>query len=314
VLFSKVLPVASCAYSADKTVLSNGLAVPRSCVDEPLALIKYAPDTFVKARKPSIEEEEEGAKTEDNNTAVKIVVGIAAVALVSWVVAWLIQQHKKPPLFSKPKNAKPQFMQEMQERIKTAREQQEEAAERFKNNHNNPASPFPPDFDDSWEGYNRDPNWTPFGTYKPPSTPCPNSVEDLFNQGFWDDLLNDPWSGSNTGASTWKPPSNPSQQKPPSTGPNQSNSTNYFNYSDFIDSTRSKYPEYFDGVLKHLGLSKQQYEDLSLKELKKAKIALFKKLHPDKNRDKPPAEQKRIEEAFKIANNVLEWMEKDKGG
>ncbi len=112
---SKVLPFASFAYSADKTVLSNGLAMPRSSVDEPLALKSTPPDTFVKARKQSPKEEgkaepEGVVKQEDSHTALKIVAGIAGVALVCLVVALLIQHHKEtktPHLSETPSPSKP---------------------------------------------------------------------------------------------------------------------------------------------------------------------------------------------------------------
>ena len=409
VFSARLLPFPNFDYSTAKTVLSNDLAVPRSSVDEPVALKRTPPDTFVKARKPSPEEEEEGdepvavPKKADDNMPLKIVVGIAAVALVSLVVAWLIQHHREttPPHLSetpppsKPKGSKPpsnppeppkpkptsippkkplnpsnpssnhgsgarptgssptvdfqeeieklrranekrhkELRQEMQERRNKAREEFEQQQKKWQNG-SNYSSPFTPDFDDPWGGYDRDPNWTPFGTYKSSSPPSPNSFEDLFNNGFWDDILNGSWSGSHTGGSTRKPPNNSHQPKSPDRGANQSNSTNSFNSDGFnanhhkdgakgssgagntyADSgvARSKYPENFDWLLKEIGLSQQQYENLSLEDLKKAKRKLFQKLHPDANINKSVEEQQRIEESFKRANNVLEWMEKDKGG
>jgi hypothetical protein len=102
VLSSTVLSFANFDYITAKTVTRHSLAVPRSSVDEPVALKKPPSDTFVKARKASLQKNEEqtipvaGAKEADNNNMpLKIVVGIAVVALASLVVAWLIKHHKE---------------------------------------------------------------------------------------------------------------------------------------------------------------------------------------------------------------------------
>jgi hypothetical protein len=382
---SNIPPTNNFIYTAKSIPFSNGLALPRSSIDKPITVKSMPPDTFIKVRKPSPEKKEskvepEGVtKKEDSHTALKIIAGIAAVALVSLVVALLIQHHIETTPPSKPNGSKLPFhppeppkpdpnpsnpssnhgsgarptgsspivdLQEEIEKLRRASEKlQDKAREEFEQqqkkwaergqNGPNYSSPFPPDFDDSWEGYGKDLNSTSFGTYKPSSTPFPNLFEDLLGNGFWDDILNGSWSGSNTGGSTRKPPNNSHQPKSPHRGANQSNSTNSFNFddfnanhgkdgakgssgsknnfSDFLEET-SQRPEGFDWLLGQIGLSQQQYEALSLEDLKKARKKLFKKLHPDKNRDKSLEEQQRIEESFKRANNVLEWMEKDKGG